>query len=412
MDNHATSAGLKRSFPQSDDASPQSHKKRKPDESTIAPSATQSTLGTAASAPSGVVSHGEQSQKPMVDTIHVNGDGGGQSALSQPAPVPKSRPAIKLAALRGTKWDTGEGPRAKAPKKTNARSTTPRKRAPAAATRPQLPTKNGTEPPPSDNQLSVPPTPNGRQNSIDELTIADVPPGRSPAHQLSPVKPVTASARAIPPPKGILTPTKKRGRPPKSVTFSGKAQKEVFFEDLPKVPSTKKRKTAPKEAKLEGEPGEDEIVCAICSRPDSKAPNQIILCDNCDFAVHQSCYEVSDIPEGEWLCKSCAQEDVLKTPKKPDEIAVPGDIPAVEIPDIPNLDQHLRSLQRVLLDRCSGRRRINIFGQDEAHEKARQVIEQTVVAGEGNSMLLIGSRGCGKTTVSIHAYKPVCLLRG
>jgi origin recognition complex subunit 4 len=54
----------------------------------------------------------------------------------------------------------------------------------------------------------------------------------------------------------------------------------------------------------------------------------------------------------------------------------------------------------VLLDRCAGRRRIRMFGQDDAAEKVHQVLEQTVLAGEGNSLLLIGPRGSGKTTVS------------
>lgn len=39
------------------------------------------------------------------------------------------------------------------------------------------------------------------------------------------------------------------------------------------------------------------------------------------------------------------------------------------------------------------------FGQNEAYEKTFQLVEQTIVAGEGNSMLVIGARGCGKTTL-------------
>ncbi|EHK48172.1 hypothetical protein TRIATDRAFT_172772, partial [Trichoderma atroviride IMI 206040] len=151
----------------------------------------------------------------------------------------------------------------------------------------------------------------------------------------------------------------------------------------------------------------DEIVCGVCSRPESQAPNEIILCDNCDFAVHQMCYGVRDIPDGDWLCNSCAQEDALGIAKKPTEEEAPDaaadttvtPTPAIEVPDIPNLDHHLRALQRVLLDRCNGRRTIRMFGQQDQYEKAHQLVEQTVVAGEGNSMLLIGPRGCGKTTM-------------
>lgn len=173
----------------------------------------------------------------------------------------------------------------------------------------------------------------------------------------------------------------------------------MHFDDLPK--SSVKKPAVPR--KPQKEEVVDEILCGICSKPHSKPPNEIILCDNCDYAVHQECYGVASIPEGDWLCKSCAQDDVLATtPKKPVSAPITS-TKVADIPDIPNLDRHLRSLQRILLDRCAGRRRIDMFGLQEVEEKARHLVEQTVVAGEGNSMLLIGARGSGKTTVSVLA---------
>ncbi|KOS22818.1 Origin recognition complex subunit 4 [Escovopsis weberi] len=215
---------------------------------------------------------------------------------------------------------------------------------------------------------------------------------------------LAASAAKSPVPKGILSPSKKSGTPlKKSVSFHGNAS-EVFFEDLPRSVSAKKTTRQPKLLKpVDPEPEADEIVCAVCSRPDSEPPNEIILCDNCDFAAHQVCYGVPEIPEGDWLCKACTQDDVLDgSPRKSTRELVGADAPVTaveELPDIPHLDHHLRSLQRVLLDRCAGRRRLRMLGQDEAYEKAQQLVEQTVNAGEGNSMLLIGPRGCGKTTM-------------
>ncbi|KAK2032451.1 PHD-finger domain-containing protein [Colletotrichum zoysiae] len=239
--------------------------------------------------------------------------------------------------------------------------------------------------------------------------------------------------------KGILTPSKRDGTPKrsKSVAFdSSNAQdaEEVFFEDLPiksatksgrggkppqKLAGTKRTATKPvrprkalakmtEEEPTAGEAGsqeeeqvaaeksdgnkdvdedEDEDVCLICSKPDSKAGNLIMFCDGCDKAYHQKCYKVPKVPRGDWFCNECLDQ------KKSRAAA------ADEAVKTPNFQQHLSKLKRVLLDRCTGRRRIKLVDQDEAMEKAHRLVEQTVLSGEGNSMLIIGARGCGKTTL-------------
>ena len=172
------------------------------------------------------------------------------------------------------------------------------------------------------------------------------------------------------------------------------------------VAADMRARAAPKDAEQASDKGsgsdeEDEEVCAICSKPDSEPPNEIVFCDNCDMPVHQECYGLAEVPEGDWLCRNCSQEDASSTKlggTGPVQLSVTARDD--QRPDIPNFDQHLRSAQRVLLDRCAGRRRIKLRGQDQAYEKAYQLVEQTVVAGEGNSMMVIGARGCGKTTVS------------
>lgn len=52
----------------------------------------------------------------------------------------------------------------------------------------------------------------------------------------------------------------------------------------------------------------DEVPCEICGECDTSNCNVIVLCDDCDLAVHQECYGVSHIPEGPWLCRPCCEK--------------------------------------------------------------------------------------------------------
>lgn len=56
-------------------------------------------------------------------------------------------------------------------------------------------------------------------------------------------------------------------------------------------------------------------------------------------------------------------------------------------------------IKSVVLGRLTGRRAMRLIDLDEEHKKVHHLLEQTVVAGEGNSMLVIGARGTGKTAL-------------
>ena len=48
-----------------------------------------------------------------------------------------------------------------------------------------------------------------------------------------------------------------------------------------------------------------ELCCCICGEGDTTDDNDILICDGCSFAAHQSCYFVNNIPDGSWYCQLC-----------------------------------------------------------------------------------------------------------
>lgn len=57
------------------------------------------------------------------------------------------------------------------------------------------------------------------------------------------------------------------------------------------------------------------------------------------------------------------------------------------------------TIRNVVLEKLTGARPIPLVGLDDEYKKVYQVAEQTVTVGEGNSMLIIGARGSGKSAV-------------
>ncbi|KAE8359861.1 origin recognition complex subunit 4 C-terminus-domain-containing protein [Aspergillus caelatus] len=63
------------------------------------------------------------------------------------------------------------------------------------------------------------------------------------------------------------------------------------------------------------------------------------------------------------------------------------------------LTAELGALTRIILDKLTGKRCIPLKGLESEYDKVHQLVEQTVSVGEGNSLLLLGSRGSGKTAI-------------
>lgn len=63
------------------------------------------------------------------------------------------------------------------------------------------------------------------------------------------------------------------------------------------------------------------------------------------------------------------------------------------------LQDELRVLTQAVLEKLNGKRPVPLKGLENEYQKVHHLVEQTVTAGEGNSMLILGSRGGGKTAI-------------
>jgi origin recognition complex subunit 4 len=61
--------------------------------------------------------------------------------------------------------------------------------------------------------------------------------------------------------------------------------------------------------------------------------------------------------------------------------------------------RELGLLKTIVMERITGKRPSPLVGLDEEYKSVHQLVEHTVTAGEGNSLLLIGARGSGKTAL-------------
>lgn len=51
---------------------------------------------------------------------------------------------------------------------------------------------------------------------------------------------------------------------------------------------------------------DENVICDVCRSPDSEEGNEMVFCDSCNICVHQACYGITRIPDGQWLCCTCA----------------------------------------------------------------------------------------------------------
>uniref|UniRef100_A0A3Q3A766 Bromodomain and PHD finger containing, 3b n=1 Tax=Kryptolebias marmoratus TaxID=37003 RepID=A0A3Q3A766_KRYMA len=82
---------------------------------------------------------------------------------------------------------------------------------------------------------------------------------------------------------------------------------ELLVDRLEEEAYREARSRAPSQSTID-----DDAFCCVCLDDECLNSNVILFCDACNLAVHQECYGVPYVPEGQWLCRCC-----LQSPQKP-----------------------------------------------------------------------------------------------
>ncbi|XP_065104184.1 bromodomain and PHD finger-containing protein 3 isoform X2 [Paramisgurnus dabryanus] len=77
---------------------------------------------------------------------------------------------------------------------------------------------------------------------------------------------------------------------------------ELLIDRLEKESFLESRSQAPSQSEID-----EDAFCCVCLDDECLNSNVILFCDICNLAVHQECYGVPYIPEGQWLCRCCLQ---------------------------------------------------------------------------------------------------------
>ena len=111
--------------------------------------------------------------------------------------------------------------------------------------------------------------------------------------QSSPVSPTTAAAAAA---------TAAAATTSAAVPLDNATLERAIFAFEREAYQGLARGRRPAEAGIEYQ---DDTVCDVCMLPDSAEGNEMVFCDGCNVCVHQNCYGIKHIPEGNWYCLPC-----------------------------------------------------------------------------------------------------------
>lgn len=176
---------------------------------------------------------------------------------------------------------------------------------------------------------------------------------------------------------GAETPTRRgRGRIPAS------ASAKVVHDVEPSTPSRRGKAIQPRT--LSPPKIREDLLFSTRKKTQAKPRKTVQIQESDDELVVDSAPKLPSLQD---LAKKQASRVSRPLPRLPGSDAEKGDM-------VHTLKSHV--LQK-LCGKPTTTKRENLMGLDDEYARVHHLLEQTVAAGEGNSMLLIGSRGVGKS---------------
>lgn len=217
---------------------------------------------------------------------------------------------------------------------------------------------------------------------------------KSKAKQTRALTSEAANNIQYPQPKGILTPSRhgreRRAGPRKSVVFENdekQIEEQLGFRDIDS--STKKEKkrvteTKPQRRSKDGTPEQSD------GREGSD--------DEIDAAA------VAQLAIGEVSVEDDEDEELLleETPVLDDILPPTPLADSTKTPTTTNDDPHLTTIKLEVLNRMTSHSLSPISHLDTQYTTVHSLLNATITAGESNSLLLLGSRGAGKSLLISH----------
>jgi origin recognition complex subunit 4 len=260
-----------------------------------------------------------------------------------------------------------------------------------------------------DELAAEPPTPSrrGKVTRTPAVSARKVTAPRSSGRERA-ASPATEEEADEPAPSALNGSTGSKLRSTRKTAAS--ARKEAQEEDTIATPSRSTKKRQLKEERTEVPETEDELGDRA-SPTRRKTPSTRRRANRADHTSNRDDEEVLDRPnideEDEAMDVDVDGNSVLESVLDPTEpspfnkptsaqkeaLAQPtiyGKLPA---------GRELDLLKTIVLERISAKRPSPLVGLDAEYKTVHQLVEQTVTAGEGNSMLVIGARGSGKTAL-------------